>query len=86
MKSDDLIMLLSHYPDCEVLGPGHAGESLPISAIEFNPENESVTLQVSKPRKVGKPWSWHLAGHYASLSDQDFAEVGEKVKEPEEAK
>jgi hypothetical protein len=55
MKSSDLIMLLSHYPDCDVLGPEHADENLPVSAIEFNPANGSIILQVSKPRKVGEP-------------------------------
>ena len=52
MKVPDLIMLLSHYPDCEVLGPEQADESLPVSAIEFNPANDTIILQVSKPRKV----------------------------------
>ena len=56
MRGKDLILLLSYYSECEIKAPNlQHGDFQPVSAIEFNPANETVELQTYKTRKVEEP-------------------------------
>ena len=53
MRASELVSLLSHYPDAEVLAHDReTGDCEPVSEIEFNAASESVELRTFRKRKA----------------------------------